>query len=207
MIPRFTLTLFCAVLFVGCGKFSYTAKISRDQIQTKVDDLFPVDLQESADLPFPAELSAAQVVLEESADVIGLRVTFTTDPPSPPGGAPPAPKPPPFAPPGAPAPPAQPPPVGEPINGTLSVTGEVSYDAETCGFFFKNPQVEQPESSELPAELAEPLSRAAAKIVGTYLDKNPIYTLDDSKLTGKLAKALLRSVEIKNGELQVRVGL
>jgi hypothetical protein len=204
----FTITT-TALLLTGCGKFSYTVKVSKQDIQAKMDKMFPVDLQKEAELPFPAMLSAGEVVLDESSDQIGMKISFSADPPAlpapkpaAPSGGPPRP---PFAPPGAPAL-SNPPPAGEPIEGVVSVAGDVSYDSVTGGFYFKNPTVRQFEAGEMPEALSGKLSKAVEKIAGEYLQSHAIHTLDGDELSAKAARALLKSVQVRDGELRVTIG-
>lgn len=198
-----------ALSLTGCGKFSFTVKVSKEDIQAKMDKMFPVDLQKETELPFPATLSAGEVVLEESSDQIGMKISFKADPPDPPApktagrlGGPPRP---PFAPPGAPALPDAPP-AGEPIEGVVSVVGDVSYDAATGGFYFKNPTVRQFEAGEMPAAMSAALSKAVEKMAGEYLAKNAIRTLEGDELPAKAARALLKSVQVRDGMLRVTIG-
>lgn len=188
----------------GCDRFAHTVKIRKETIQTVVDKMVPVDAQKKGDLPFPASLQTAEVLLDESTNQMGLRISFSTQPPVPPNPKPPGA--PPFAPPGAPTPPTSPNPE-EPIEGILSLTGEVSFNGEEGSFYFRNPTVREFEAGDLPTDAAKPLKQAVEKLVGKYLDEHPVYTLEDGKLTTKAAKALLKSVAVKDNALHVTIGL
>ncbi len=201
MQVRLAAFILATLCLAGCNRYSHTVKIKRAAIQAVVNQMVPVDLQEQTDLSFPASLSKAEVVLDEANNQLGLRVSFSARPP-----APPVPKPPgapPFRPPGAPAPPTE----ADAIEGILSVTGELIYDGDNGAFYIKDPNVQEVEVGTLPRDASTPLSAAAEKLIGKYLSENPIYTLDDDNLIAKAAKALLKSVEVKDDAIHITLGL
>ncbi|MEP4079061.1 DUF1439 domain-containing protein [Haloferula sp.] len=193
------LLVISAVMLAGCNKLTSTISIPKDKLQMVADAMVPVDLQEKADLPFQATLTKAEVILEQGSDQIGIQLSYTAQPPAPPFPKPPAP---PFG-----GPPSAPKPVDpeEPITGMISVTGELSY--KNGSFYFKNPTVQNLEAAGMKKDHGGPLSTAAQKIVSQHLEENAIYSLDDETTKSKMAKAVIKSVEVNNGSLLVTLGM
>ena len=202
MMRALGIAAFGTLLLSGCEQFSHTVTVTRDQMQAVVDAMVPVDLQEKAGLPFPATLTAAEVILEDGSSTIGLKISFSAEPPAPPA----PPRPPVGLPPGLPGD-GDAPKAGAPVIGVVAITGNLRFDGGEGAFYFTNPSVEELQATDLPAAHSSPLSKAAEKIVGEYLERNPVYTLDNESLSNRAAKALLKSMEIREGQLHVTLGL
>ena len=178
--------IFALLSFTGCQDFSYTADIPKSAVQKVLNLLVPVDLQEKADCPFPAQLTSIEVILDEENNQMGLLVDFTAKP-SPPG--------PPFA------------PSPKSIGGSISMTGELRFDASAGSFHMDNISVIQISGGDLPEKISSKLTKVVEKITGKYLSENPIYTLDSEKTSSQIAKSLLKSFTVKKDSIQITLGL
>ena len=198
--------------FVGCsGDFSQTISISKDTIQGQVDGYFPMSTadMESVDLPVVVVISDGVVLMEEGSDQLGLEAKVRVDapdvdvpqpktPPRPPGPGPPG-----LSPPTDP--PAQSPP--KTINGTIAIFGEISYNANEGAFYFTNPQIKEMNFEQLPPQFETPAQKGAELLLGKYLSNNSVYTLSDEETGTRAAKSVLKSVTVKDGKLQVEIGI
>jgi hypothetical protein len=196
----------------GCGGFSYEFSISSETIQSGLDEYFPMET--SVDLPkrdaqVNVILSDVAVILKDGSDELGLTATINAELPEvdfpkrelP--TAPPAPGPPGIR----PEPPADSQLAARTVVGTVSVFGNVSYDAEAGEFFFLNPKIRKFEVDNLPAKREDLIRRAAERLLGKYLSKHSIYKLDDGDLKNRAAKAVLKSINVRDGQLRIKIGI
>jgi hypothetical protein len=92
-------------------------------------------------------------------------------------------------------------------HGSAAVVTAVGYEPESYRFFLRDPRLEKLEvpklSSDQLAILREGLNAASA----LWFQEVPIYRIEDRTMKEKLARHVLREVEIKNDRVIVTLGL
>ncbi len=208
----FLLFVFSIIMLVSAncsGGLSITIEIPSDVLQQKLDEKFPVSVQEQdASVPLDIVLSDPELILKEGNDKLGFRVTVEIAMPEMPtdNGSPP--EPPSGAKPGLPA----------PSSGSLAqrlqsvITGKVTifaglrYDAAQKALYITDPEVTEFDFAGLPDSLVEPASRAMEQVLAEKFATEAIYLPQDEALV-KAATAVLKSIKVENGKLLVKFGL
>ncbi len=88
-------------------------------------------------------------------------------------------------------------------QGDVKISGTLSYDADKGEFFFHNPSIPSLAIKNIPDKFIPEIKKITELIAGKILSKHPIYKLRDDNLKHKLAKAVLKSVTVKNEQLQI----
>jgi len=172
-----------ALSFVsGCQDLTYTVELPKSDLQEKLNEIVPVDLQEKTDCPFPAKLASLEVILNEADNQMGLHISFSANP-APPG--------PPFA------------PRPREIEGVISMTGELRFESEEGSFYFDEITVIDISGGAIPKQASSKLILLVERLVGGYLSKNPIYTLKEDELSTGVAKAFLKSFTVKTDSIHI----
>ena len=83
----------------------------------------------------------------------------------------------------------------------------IDYRADEASFYFLDPQLEPGGLKELPGPLITPARKAIEAMLAKYFAKNSVYTLSDDQTETKAAKMLLKSVVVRNGQLEIELGL
>jgi hypothetical protein len=91
--------------------------------------------------------------------------------------------------------------------GTAEISGTIDYEPEAGQFYLVDTKIEAMELAGLPAEYQGKVREAANLVVGQALNRLPIYTLDQEDRAQSLAKTFLRSVEVGDRRLRIRVGV
>ncbi len=225
---RVVLAVLVVAPALGCGgNVSFT--VPKEKMQASLDECFPLnsgDLLEQK-LPVQVTLRDPEILLTEGSDRFGLKVkvhSSSNGAASIPKAKIPAakqtkesssgsgfPKPP-----GAPSPPFRPAPpqvekgpidqLAKDIDGSITLSGEISFEPEESKFFLLHLTIDDVDLAELPDQLGEVVQKAAEKMLNSYLSKNAVYTLSAEDTQTKVAKRLLKSVSVKDGELTVVLG-
>lgn len=93
------------------------------------------------------------------------------------------------------------------LNGTVTVSTAVLYEASSGELFLTDFRIEQLDVAQLPGRFNEPVTNLASNLVSRSLDQVPIYQIDDSSVGGSIARALLNEVIVEDGVLRITVGL
>ena len=96
-------------------------------------------------------------------------------------------------------------PTGLTLSGEVSMRGKLRYDENLGEFFLDAPIIDDFKVDGVTATILaqiKPITQYAAR---TILSKNAIYKLDNS-LKHKLAKSLLKSVDVKNKRIFILLG-
>jgi hypothetical protein len=123
-------------------------------------------------------LSDPKVVLKDTSDRVFVGATVTVTVPTQPKG-----------------------------TGSTVMSGKVIYDRDQGAFLLNDMKVEELKIQGVPdktvAQAREIVSTAGAQVLNRF----PIYKLDQSDRAQKLAKGLLKSVDVAGGKLRVTLGL
>lgn len=93
------------------------------------------------------------------------------------------------------------------LSGRTEADGEISYNAETGELFLNNPKVTKLHVDGLPREYEGIARSLVGSVLEGYLAKMPIYKLDRSDTRQALAKIIVKSVKVEDGELVIEFGL
>jgi len=91
--------------------------------------------------------------------------------------------------------------------GTLVATTGIRYNAETRQFFLSNIEIQNFTLigvSQNIMEKAKPLIAQGSK---AYLETHPVYTIVDKNAGTKLARMLLKDIQVTNQEIHITLGL
>ena len=97
--------------------------------------------------------------------------------------------------------------LGKKYEGRAEVDGEIEYRPDKGEFFVVDPQVRRLHIDDVPQKYQEPIRQLANKAATRFLADVPVYKLDQKNFKQSLAKLVLKSVLVENGELVVEVGL
>lgn len=92
-------------------------------------------------------------------------------------------------------------------NGTIQITGSLSYNREKGSFHLKNPSIDHMHIEKLSPKMLTTVKNLSQTALIKVMHRRPVFTLKDDKMKHKLAKAVLKSVEVKDGILYVNMGM
>lgn len=174
------------VLLAGCGT-STTIPIDRAVLQAAVASYFPLSSDQLGPprKPVRVTLTDPEVLLEPGAHRVGLRFRVAVEPD---GKGP--------LPPGKPA---------DPLTGTVTSHGALSYRPEDGAFYYSQPTIDELSFPQLPPQFEAPVRELTETLLAQYVQAKPIYTLSgDTK--SKAARLVLKSVTVRDGKLLVELG-
>lgn len=228
------LLIFICFTIVACSKnLSYTFELSKNDIQNKLTEKFPLKPPKEGDSPLELTISGPVVILEESKNQIGLKVDILAELAAPAEKLPALPsntsklsspevskssvkgfilpsndkK--------LPSPPVSkpnlknlPPPSDAPkphFTGTATIFVSISYDPKTKAINLSNPKITNLEVAQLPEPTYEPLTKMAEKALSEKLSQQSI-PLENKTTLDKTVTTFLKSVNVKNGKVLVEIG-
>lgn len=92
-------------------------------------------------------------------------------------------------------------------DGSAEYSGELNYDAERIAFFLNNARLESLQVSGVSEKHKENLDKLASLLVSEYLRTNPVYSFKDTTLELIAPWLELKEVMMRDGMLQIRMGL
>ncbi len=92
------------------------------------------------------------------------------------------------------------------LVGRALVEGQIRYSAPTGEFFFDHPRVVDLSIQGLPASVRSAAEDLVAIVGETYLATTPVYRLDQKDFKQSLAKLVLKSVQVREGQLEIVLG-
>ena len=95
----------------------------------------------------------------------------------------------------------------DPFAGSIDVSGGVRYSNTNGSFFLDNPQIEALNISGVPAEYTDQASVHLENALSAYYAERPIYTLNNFESDQVLAKMVLKTVEVNDKKLLLKLGL
>ena len=98
-------------------------------------------------------------------------------------------------------------PGGKKFHGDVEVDGALQYRPENGELFVVNPRVRQLQIAELPERYRGPAQEVVSKMVKHYLSSVLIYQLKQDDFKHSLARLVLKSVRVEEGNLVVEIGL
>jgi hypothetical protein len=175
-----------ALTLSSCGGgFTKTLTFTRDEIQSKVEEKFPIKRTATV---VTLVLNDPNIVLEDGSDQIGLKANVNGKlPGSGLGGL-----------------------LGigdDDHKGSIYVEGGIEYEPVEGTFYFTKGKIRELSIEGFPEQIQDPISKLADLAVKDNLSKVPLFTLDTKDMKEKAAKFFLKKARVKNGKLEVIVGL
>lgn len=174
-----------AFLFACKGGFSRTLTFTRNEIQNKVEEKFPI---KRSQMVVTLVLTDPNVVLEEGSNQIGLKADAEAKLPGSGLGSL----------------------IGighDSYKGTVYIEGDVEYDPVEGTFYFIKGKIKEISIEGFPEQIKKPVSEMANIAVGNNLARVPLFTLNEKDMKERAARFFLKSAKVRNGKLEVVVGL
>lgn len=92
-------------------------------------------------------------------------------------------------------------------TGAIGITGNIEYKASEGAFYLQNPKVAKLVFNDVPTAIQPKIKDLVEKAVAKGLKKYPIYTLDDTDTTQKLAKSTIKNIKIVDQHVEIELGL
>ena len=96
---------------------------------------------------------------------------------------------------------------GDAYKGSVLIDGDVEYDPAEGTIYFTNGKIKELNIEKIPEQLNKPVTELANAAASNNLNKVPLFTLNEKDMKEKAAKFLLKKVRIRDGKLEVIVGL
>ncbi|MDH5737637.1 MAG: DUF1439 domain-containing protein [Gammaproteobacteria bacterium] len=92
-------------------------------------------------------------------------------------------------------------------TGKIMIKGAVRYEKEEGAFYLDRLEVISLESPDIPTALLPKVKNIVQIAAAEWMEKHPIYRLQDGNLKHSIAKSFLKSVSVENGELVIEMGI
>jgi hypothetical protein len=93
------------------------------------------------------------------------------------------------------------------LAGRALVEGQIRYAPGTGEFFFDAPKVVEVTVGGLPESMRQRAGELVATCAEAYLTTTPVYRLKQTDFKQSLARMFLKSVKVRDGQLQVVIGM
>jgi hypothetical protein len=93
------------------------------------------------------------------------------------------------------------------LAGQALVEGQIRYAPESGEFFFDSAKVVEMTIAGIPESARPVAEELIAKAGEAYLSSTPLYRLKQTDFKHSLARMLLKSVKVRDGQLQVVIGM
>jgi len=177
MIKKIIGILIITIGFMACSSTNYTVKISQDKLQKDIAKRFPVKQNVMIGT---MSLNSPIIKLAKNKNEIVTGLNFEYKPPF-------------FS----------------KQSGLIEVGGTINYNKENSSFYLQNPSIKDMKfnNSSLTSMVPSTLKDMMAGFLNQVFSKYPIYKIKDDSLKGKLYKKALKKIEVKNGNLELTLGL
>ena len=92
------------------------------------------------------------------------------------------------------------------LGGFIKSETGVRYDQGNFCFYLLGPEIKELKIRGIPERYTRAVSAGTKRILEQYMSDVPVYKIKDDSLKLKLAKAVLKDVEVVNGRLVVTLG-
>lgn len=177
-ITAAALAMLTGLVGLGChvSEKGPVIEITPEQIQKRLDKKFPI--KKKYLMVLELTLADPLVALEEGSDRVGFGVSAMTN-------------------------------VivnAEELDGQAQMTSGIRYNREVGSLVLVDPRVEQLTISLLPEKYEGGVREAASLAAHEFLDEYEIYKLDQSDFKQKIAKLVIKDVEVEGGLLKITLG-
>lgn len=87
------------------------------------------------------------------------------------------------------------------VQGKADISGALRYDNQTGAFYLVDPKLTELQIANMDQKVLPMVQDLAQLVIASVLPQQPVYKLKDDDLKQKLARAMLQSVEVKEGKL------
>jgi hypothetical protein len=94
-----------------------------------------------------------------------------------------------------------------PLVGKIEVSAGVAYVPETAQFFLVEPIMDSLSMQGIPKIYAEKVTSALSKALAAYYAEHPVYQLKSTDYKQAAARFVLKSVDVENQELVLKLGM
>jgi hypothetical protein len=92
-------------------------------------------------------------------------------------------------------------------SGEIMVKGSLDYDPKKGEFYFKSPKIVSLTIDKVPHKIIPKIQGIAQIALSKAMAVYPVYKFKDDNLKHKLAKAVLKSLKVKNEKLILTLGV
>ncbi|TWX47194.1 DUF1439 domain-containing protein [Colwellia hornerae] len=92
-------------------------------------------------------------------------------------------------------------------SGEVMIKGTLDYDPEKGEFYFKNPTIIKLAIDKIPKSFTPKIQDIAQAALSKMMAVYPVYKFKDDNLKHKLAKAVLKSLAVKDEKLIITLGV
>jgi hypothetical protein len=93
------------------------------------------------------------------------------------------------------------------VKGHAAGDWSLRYEPEEGALYFDDPKIDRIDIGGLSPSTQEQIGRVAKPLIEAYLKRVPVYRLKPEDLRQQVAKAVVKTVNVKNGRLLIVVGL
>lgn len=172
-----TVVAVLAIVLTDSGTI-YEVKITEDQINSELEEQFPVSETYLNILEVKLESASAQLTDGSNRMLVSLNASVALKDNG----------------------------MGSSFTGTIDVSTGIGYNPETGEVFIKDPVVESLHFDNFPEKDLEVLTTFVDILVGIVLDGYPIYVLEPEDIPTAIARLLLNDVRIEDGYLVLTFG-
>lgn len=90
-------------------------------------------------------------------------------------------------------------------KGRATITGSLRYDNQRGAFYLDKPVIEELHIDNLPDQYLPQIKNIVQNALSKSLSSKPLYQLNDKDLRQKLAKSMLKEINIKNKTLFIEL--
>jgi hypothetical protein len=169
--------LFISLLFSACSMSNYTVDISQSELQEHINKKFPIE----QNIMF-GELSLAnpKIKLDDVKHrlIVGFDFEYKM-------------------------------PFFSKQSAYMEASGNLSYDKNKSAFYLKKPEIEniKYQNASLKKVVPDSMKNMMNTFISEFFSKQEIYKIKDDSLKSKLYKKTLKKVDIRDGNLQLTLGL
>ena len=93
------------------------------------------------------------------------------------------------------------------LQGRMGADGGPAYRADRGEIIIVDARLTELDVAGLPKRYSKALSKVAARVAQRYFAEVPVYRLDQNDFKESLARLVLKSVEVRDGEVVATIGL
>lgn len=92
------------------------------------------------------------------------------------------------------------------LTGSTTADAGLQYDQETSTFYLQQPFIRDLKIAGIPEKYITSVSAKSQEILQDYLNKVPVYRVKDDNMKMKLAKAVIKNIQVLDGTVAVTLG-
>ena len=93
------------------------------------------------------------------------------------------------------------------VNGTVTASGKLRYDANSATFYLDAPEIKRLDIDRVSASIATPVRKAVSYVLDKAVRHLPVYQFDPGDPLQRLARRGIRAVRVNNGAVEVQLGM